>query len=482
MSDKPYIYTFRTSENCYVYDVNTVKILAIPETAYNYLSCNGEVDVDNGTLDFIENLKANGFLRSDRVETTKHPATSLLPYYLKNKLDQLILQVTQSCNLRCSYCVYSGSYKTRTHSQRSMSVDIADKAIDYFMKRSKDNKRIAISFYGGEPLLNIELVKHCVDYIKTRYYGKEIYFGMTTNGTMLDDDSVAFLADNGFHLIISLDGPQEIHDRRRRFASNNEGTFSIIMDNCELIKKRYPDYYQKNVAFNTVLDTSQMFGRLSDFVSSEPIISEGNRFLLNYVSNHFTDQKLDISDDFYADREYEYFKLLLSKLGELSRDKTSYLLAARFIDMYLYCFQNIEMDNKHIPLEFHHSGPCIPGSTRLFVDANGKFFPCERVNELSETVALGDVDSGISLEKVTEILNIETATHERCQNCWAYRQCTICVASADDMKGVSDIETMKECLRVCKATDSKIKDYCVLRELGYTFDEERMQGANDVWS
>ena len=164
----PYIHTFRTSEQCYVYDVNTSKILNIPEKVYDYLSSPDNFNPDEVVFEFVQNMKGNGFLRADRVETSEHPTTPLLPFYLQNRMRQLILQVTQSCNLRCSYCTYSGSYNHRTHSNNSMSVETAERAIDFFIKRTKDNKRIAVSFFGGEPLLNLGLIKHCVGYIEKR--------------------------------------------------------------------------------------------------------------------------------------------------------------------------------------------------------------------------------------------------------------------------------------------------------------------------
>ena len=475
MKDAPYIHIFRTSEQCYVYDVNTDKILCVPEAVHDYLSNPDNSNADEETIAFIKNMKASGFLRSDRVEISEHPATHLLPYYLKNKMRQLILQVTQGCNLRCNYCSYSGAYKNRTHSHNFMSVDTAERAIDFFMKRTKDSNNVTVSFYGGEPLLNLNLIKHCVSYIEERYYGKNIDFAMTTNGTLLDDNSIAFFANKGFNLLISLDGPKEIHDKHRRFASNDEGSFSVIMDNIAKIKELYPAYYQANVRFNAVSDMTQSFSCVNEFVSGEELFGEGNQFMLNYVNNHYSDQKKEVSDDFFADREYEFFKFLLSKLGEFSREKTSYLLDSQFFGIYMHCFKNIEMEQERIPKKFHHSGPCIPGVSRLFADTSGRFFPCERVSELSETVVIGDVENGISLNKATKILNLEATTHSKCQNCWAYRQCTICIARADDMHSVSATETNKACPSVCNATDDTFKDYCVLRELGYTFDEERLK-------
>jgi uncharacterized protein len=387
MNDTPYIHAFKTSEQCYVYDVNTDKILNIPEAVFDYLSTSVGDNVDESTIAFIQNMKSNGFLRSDRVEISEHPSTPLLPYYLNNKMYQLILQVTQKCNLRCSYCTYSGIYENRTHSNSSMSIELAENAIDFFMKRTKDSKSVTISFYGGEPLMNVDLIKHCVNYVEKRYYGKKVHYAMTTNGTLFDDGSMEFLAENSFQLLVSIDGPEIIHDARRRFASNDEGSFSTIMANVARIKEFYPEYYQENVNFNAVLNAEQNFSIINDFISNNNTL-DTNKFMLNFVTDNYTDQETIISEEFHADRAYEFFKLLLSKLGEFSKDKVSHLLDSQFNEIYLRCFQNIEIEQERIPEKFHHGGPCIPGAQRLFVDTSGKLFPCERVSESSKTVLL----------------------------------------------------------------------------------------------
>jgi uncharacterized protein len=474
MNDTPYIHTFRTSERCYVYDVNTHKILQIPEAVYDCLSNQSCSGADEATIAFIQDMKAGGFLRTDRVEVSEHPATPLLPFYLKSKLHHLILQVTQNCNLRCNYCVYSGSYLNRTHAHKIMPVETAERAIDFFFKRTKDRKRVFVSFYGGEPLLNLSLIKHCVCYIEANYYGKQIDFAMTTNGTLLDEEAITFLAEKGLNLVISLDGPEEVHDTNRKFTDNGEGTFAVIMENVEQIKKLRPDYYQEKVRFNAVSDTSQAFCCLNDFISGEDFLGDERKFTLNYVSSNYASKKTTVTDDFFAEREYEYFKLMLSRLGEFPKKKTSRLLDSQFRSIYTHCFQNIELDQERIPRKSHHSGPCIPGMTRLFIDVSGRFFPCERVSELSETVCLGNIDEGFFFEKAQQIMNIETSTHEKCCNCWAYRLCTVCVASVDDLNDISSAETENVCPSVCGVIDELFKDYCVLREMGHTFDEERM--------
>lgn len=130
----------------------------------NSIECGIAGLADSYVYQYVEDLKNNGYLSSNRVKETEHPATELLPYYINNKINFITLQITQNCNLRCSYCVYSGKYKNRAHSQKTMSKETAQKAIDYYISHSRDTKNLSIGFYGGEPLLCIDMIEYCVDY------------------------------------------------------------------------------------------------------------------------------------------------------------------------------------------------------------------------------------------------------------------------------------------------------------------------------
>ncbi len=96
----------------------------------------------------------------------EHPETEGLEYILENNLNTMALQLTQNCNLRCKYCVYSGNYENRKHSSLKMNKEIAYRAIDFFVRHSSDSEKLHLGFYGGEPLLEFELIKGCVEYIK----------------------------------------------------------------------------------------------------------------------------------------------------------------------------------------------------------------------------------------------------------------------------------------------------------------------------
>lgn len=135
---------------------------------------------------------------------------------------QMILEVTSQCNFRCKYCCYSECYEyTHGYTDDYMSFEIAKKAVDlYFNNFREAHKRNPLAepflgFYGGEPLLNIKLVKDVVNYIKKEYSDIIVHYNITTNGYILNENTMKFLVDNDFAILISLDGDKNDHDRNR---------------------------------------------------------------------------------------------------------------------------------------------------------------------------------------------------------------------------------------------------------------------------
>lgn len=157
----PFIHLFQTPLGYYFYDVNTNQIIKINNDIYTILQNYTEECKNN---EQILKLYEAGLLKTNRVQKIKHPYTELLPYALKRKVHILILQITQNCNLRCEYCLYSGGYKTRKHQNKRMNWITAKEAIDFLKAHSNEKKKVYIAFYGGEPLLEFELIPKILDH------------------------------------------------------------------------------------------------------------------------------------------------------------------------------------------------------------------------------------------------------------------------------------------------------------------------------
>ncbi|MDO5540403.1 MAG: Cys-rich peptide radical SAM maturase CcpM [Eubacteriales bacterium] len=466
---KPFIHLLKTPLGYYIYDVNCNEILEIPGEVYHYL--NGEAGAENKAqiAACIDGLKEKGYLKDKHVQVSQNPVTEYYESLINHNLGQITLQVTQQCNLRCEYCVYSGNYENRGHANKKMSLETAKKAIDYAVMHSRDVTSLAISFYGGEPLLAFDLIKECVEYAKHAGEGKRISYSFTTNGTLLTEEKYEFLVRNDFSLLISLDGPENFHNRHRKFANSEKGSFDTLFKNLSNLKKQYPDYFQKNISFNTVLDSENPLNEVVNFTLSNHIVrdSEFSSTLVNPVN---AKTQMRTAGNFILEYEYEKFKVLLWKLGRLEEKDISPVMRNHFREFKRIGSALERVNRSEVPEKSHRGGPCLPGVRKLFVTAEGKLYPCERVSESSRAAYMGHIDTGIDLEKALKILNIEKVTSGRCRNCWAYMFCSICVAQADDGKNISEQKILEACGSSRYNAEENLKDYLVLRELGYDYE------------
>lgn len=314
-----------------------------------------------------------------------------------------------------------------------------------------------------------DFIIQCVEYAKEQAEGRKIYFHMTTNGTLINENISNFLVKNDVHLLVSIDGPEEIHNKNRKFASNGKGTFKIVMENIAELKKKHYDYVKKNISFNAVLDGT------TDFYCTNKFFCEYNdikdfRVSTSLISNQYSKKEPKIEDKFISDNNYERFKFFLYKLGKLDKSYASRLYEIEFVK-YIHSLSERKRFRNVLDKE-HHGGPCVPGLNRLFIDIEGTFYPCERVSELSEHMKIGNIYKGFDLKKMEHILNIGKLTENFCRNCWAYRFCYLCAAFADNTEELSIEKKISNCATVRYSTEEHLKNYCMLREMGYTFDDD----------
>ncbi|WP_313562016.1 Cys-rich peptide radical SAM maturase CcpM [Ruminiclostridium cellobioparum] len=474
--EKSFIHCFRTPGRYYIYDVNRNSIIEIGKVVYKILSDKTKMEkvsdseVNDDVKDIIKNMIDNGFLSSNRIKAVVHPADELLEYYLDNKLRMITIQLTQQCNLRCKYCVYSGDYINRTHSSKRMSFEIAKKGIDFLIGHSKDCDHISVGFYGGEPLLEFELLKKCIEYTEERVEGKDVLFTLTTNATLLNNEIIEYFQEHKVSLIISLDGPKQVHDKNRRFAFNNCGTFDKVIGNLKEIENAYPEYLKDKISFNVVLDRENDFGCINDFFTDYEIIKDAN-IRSQTIDDRYTDMEIKHTADFDSKFNYELFKILLHKLDRLDEKYVSRLIKQYDEGVLKRTYNNLSIRNK-LPDKAHHSGPCIPGVNRLFLTCEGELMPCERVSESSDLMKIGSIDLGFNVEKIRELLNIGKLTEDRCKECWAFRFCHLCAASADGLTEFSAKKKAELCASVKNSVEETFKELCTLNELGFNYKQQ----------
>ena len=150
----------------------------------------------------------------------------------------MALFLTQTCNLRCLYCYGDGG----EYGERGlMDAETARAAVDWLLESSLEAEKVHISFFGGEPLLGFSLLREVVAYARKQAAarGKVVRFNLTTNGTLLSDAVIAFLADEQIEPLISFDGPPEIHDRQRPFK-NGRGSYARVFANVQKLRQKVP--------------------------------------------------------------------------------------------------------------------------------------------------------------------------------------------------------------------------------------------------
>lgn len=184
------------------------------------------------------------------------------------ELNQVVFEVTEACNLKCDYCIYSELYGNigGIRSNRNIKFEIIKNTIDYLISiwggRSEYTKPIFISFYGGEPLMNMPIIKKAISYIDEHVHNRRIVYSMTTNAMLLDKH-MDFLHERNFSLLISLDGDSNANIHRQTIS--NKESFGQVYGNIIKLKEKYPSYFNTNVNFNTVLTSSTSLDQIVEF-------------------------------------------------------------------------------------------------------------------------------------------------------------------------------------------------------------------------
>lgn len=357
-------------------------------------------------------------------------------YILKYGLKELLLECTTSCNLRCHYCVFSGNYDDkRTHGTTHMSIETAQKSISYYLNLCRKAKKInpllkpMIGFYGGEPLLNMELIRYSIDYIKKNFPDfKDIYLTLTTNGTMLIPETADYLLENDVHVILSLDGGREQHDRNR-VRKNNEGSFDIIMQNLK--------YYFKKKSYiftNSVFDYKTNLLEVADFFQDNPQFINIGAAPVNKEGTTYYDQ--------FTKEDIEIFNERLQKIREIFLND---FIEDSHINSFIRYWMSKDCSTALTRVPFNlkqgyipYTGGCVPGD-KMFVDVNGKILVCEK---LGEDFKIGDIKTGLDFNQIAKMVKEYNKTIEKCKYCVIRNVCSFCYGSCGK-KGVMEIESEK---------------------------------------
>lgn len=314
----------------------------------------------------------------------------------------LCLNISHDCDLRCAYCFASqGSFNTE---RQLMSKETAKASIDFLIKNSGKRHNLEIDFFGGEPLLNFDVVRETVLYAKQLEVqtNKKFKFTLTTNALKLTEEISEFINKNMDNVVLSLDGRKHIHDAMRP-QSGRRPSYDIIEKNIlSFVKKRKEkEYYVRGTYTALNKDFSNDVIHLSDLgiknISVEPVSSEENfKYALKQEDLDLLEREYDIIAD-------EYIK----------RKGTS--------KEFLYFHFNIDIDSS--PCVYKKISGCGAGTDYMAVSADGKLYPCHQFTSNDEFY-LGNVFDGILNKKIgQDFFNTNILTKSECKDCWAKYHC-----------------------------------------------------------
>ncbi len=358
-------------------------------------------------LDQIEGLKSAGKLFAP---DTFEPMADTLKKKTSGVIKALCLHVAHTCNLNCEYCFASqGKY----HGERAiMSLEVGKRALDFLIENSGPRRNLEVDFFGGEPLMNFDMIKELVKYAREREKecSKNFRFTLTTNGLLIDDEVIDFANREMSNVVLSLDGRREIHDRYRIDYAGNGSWERIVPKFQKLVEARgNKNYYMRGTFTHANPDFLSDIQTMLDLgfteLSMEPVVSAPGD------ASALTEEDLPIVLE-----QYE-------KLAEL--------MLKRHREGRPFTFYHYMIDLKGGPCIYKRVSGCGSGSEYMAVTPWGDLYPCHQfVGE--EKFRLGDIWTGVTnLEKQSEFSSYNVYTRPECKDCWAKLYCSGgCAANA----------------------------------------------------
>lgn len=357
-------------------------------------------------IDDVEELKSNGKLfTEDKYEN--------LAFDFKQRntvIKALCLHIAHTCNLNCEYCFASqGKY----HGDRAlMSFEVGKRAIDFLVENSGSRTNLEVDFFGGEPLMNFDVVKQIVAYARSieKDNGKNFRFTLTTNGMLIDDDVIDFANKECHNVVLSLDGRKEIHDNLRKTV-NGKGSYDTIVPKFqEFVKKRgNKGYYVRGTFTHNNTDFTNDIFHMADLgfteLSMEPVVCS--------------------PDDPYA-LTYDDLTILFEQYEILAKDMLRREKEGKPITFYHYM-----IDLTGGPCIYKRISGCGSGTEYMAVTPWGELYPCHQFVG-DPKYSLGNIYDGVTNTEIQNEFKLCNAyARPDCKDCWAKLYCSGgCAANA----------------------------------------------------
>ena len=424
------IHQYKNNGYNIVMDINSGAIHVVDEVSYDMIALYEDHDKDaviaevaktypnisreelEEAYDEITSLKEEGSLFTkdeyeDRViDYTKRPTV----------VKALCLHIAHACNLSCKYCfAEEGLY----HGKKAelMPYEVGKQALDFLVANSGNRRNLEVDFFGGEPLLNFDVVKQLVEYGREleKNHDKHFRFTLTTNGVLLNDEIMEFANREMDNVVLSIDGRKEIHDMMRPFQ-RGDGSYDIILPKFQKFaeSRGQQKYYARGTFTHNNLDFSKDVLHLADLgfkqISVEPVVAQA-------------------TDD-YALREED-----LPKLFE-EYDKLAAEMVKRHGTDKDFTFFHFMIDLEGGPCVYKRLSGCGSGTEYMAVTPSGELYPCHQFVG-TEGFKMGDVWTGITnTEMQTQFKGCNVYSRPACKDCFAKFYCSGgCAANAYNFTG-----------------------------------------------
>ncbi len=362
-------------------------------------------------LEDVDGLKAEGLLFA---EDTFRPDVEKLAKR-DTVIKALCLHVAHTCNLNCEYCFAAqGKY----HGERAlMSFEVGKRALDFLVENSGTRHNLEVDFFGGEPLMNFDVVKRLVEYARSieNEKGKHFRFTLTTNGMLIDDDVIDFANREMDNVVLSLDGRREVNDRFRKTAGG-QGSFDVIVPKFQKFVKARGDksYYMRGTFTHFNPDFTKDIQTMLDLgfneLSMEPVVCPpADAYALTEEDKQTVLKEYEKLADMMLERE---------KQGKP------------------FTFYHYMLDLEGGPCIYKRISGCGSGTEYLAVTPTGELYPCHQFVG-NKDYLMGDIWQGVTRTDTRDkFKRCNAYSRKECDDCWARLYCSGgCAANAYNATG-----------------------------------------------
>lgn len=315
----------------------------------------------------------------------------------------LCLHVAHTCNLNCSYCFASqGKYQG---DRALMSFEVGKRAIDFLIENSGTRKNLEVDFFGGEPLMNWEVVKQIVAYARSieKEHNKNFRFTLTTNGMLIDDEVIDFANKEMHNVVLSLDGRKEIHDRLRVDYKGNGSYDTIVPKFKRFVEKRGDKgYYMRGTFTHNNVDFTNDIFHMADLgfteLSMEPVVCSPDE------PHALTKEDLP--------KLFEQYEILAKEMLKRKKEGRP------------FTFYHYMIDLEHGPCIYKRVAGCGSGTEYMAVTPWGELFPCHQFVG-DPKYSLGDIWNGVKNTEIQDkFRKCNVFARRQCDDCWARLYCS----------------------------------------------------------